>query len=40
MEKAKSIDNPQDKAEMARIINAELEKIDYHFVEIKELSNG
>ncbi len=31
------IDKPLDKAEMENIINAELEKIDYHFVELKEL---
>lgn len=34
------IDNPLDKAEMEKIINVELKKIDYNFVELKELTNG
>ena len=34
------IDNPLDKAEMEKIINAELDKIDYNFVELRELTNG
>jgi len=34
------IDNPLDKAEMEKIINAELDKIDYKFVELRELTNG
>lgn len=34
------IDNPFDKAEMEKIINTELDKIDYNFVELKELTNG
>ena len=34
------IDKPLDKAEMSRIINAELDKIDYNFVELRELTDG
>ncbi len=34
------IDNPRDIAEMEKIINAELDKIDYNFVELRELTNG
>ena len=34
------IDNPLDTAEMTSIINAELEKIGYHFVELRKLPNG
>ena len=34
------IDNPLDEAEMEKILNTELDKIDYNFVELRELTNG
>lgn len=34
------IDNPLDKTEMEKIINAELDKIDYNFVKLRRLTNG
>ncbi len=34
------IDNPLDMAEMGKIINAKLDKIDYNFVELRELTDG
>ena len=34
------IDHPLDKVDMEKIIDTELDKIDYNFVELRELPNG